>query len=69
MGIVQFIGVLLLVWLGFNLWRKLTNPPSRSGLPPSTHKMLSCCVCQTHIPENEAILKNGQVFCSKKCLG
>ena len=68
MGIVKLIIIILVVWLGFSLWRKFRQPPSSGVAQPSASKMLSCSVCKTHIPENEAIIQNGDVFCSKQCL-
>ncbi|MBC8494242.1 MAG: hypothetical protein ISR74_07390 [Candidatus Thioglobus sp.] len=69
MGIVKLIIVVLVVWLGFSVWRKLRQPKNNNVPQPSSTKMVSCSVCKTHVPENEAIIKDGQVFCSTKCLG
>jgi len=68
MGIVKLIVVVLVVWLGFVLFKKLRKPKSELSQESSNHKMLACSVCQTHIPENEAIIQNGKVFCSTKCM-
>jgi heat shock protein 5 len=32
------------------------------------NKMVACSVCNTHIPENEAIIQNGRIYCSKEHL-
>ena len=66
MGIFKLIFVGLLIWLGFIIFKKFRKPPSELSQKPSKHKMLACCVCKTHIPENEAIIQNGKIFCSKK---
>ncbi|HIM57702.1 MAG TPA: hypothetical protein EYJ00_00010 [Gammaproteobacteria bacterium] len=68
MGIVKLIIIVLVIWLGFSLFRKLRKPKDQIEQQPSTSKMLSCAVCKTHIPENEAIIQNGKVYCSKNCL-
>ncbi len=68
MGIIKLIIIVLIVWLGISLWRKLRKKSDNNLAKPSTSKMRSCHVCKTHIPENEDIIQNGQVFCSKKCL-
>ena len=69
MGIVKLIIIVLIIWLGFSIWRKLRQSKGNDLPQPSTRKMLSCNVCKMHIPENEAIIQNGKAFCSKKCLG
>ncbi|SMN15260.1 hypothetical protein CRYPA_1345 [uncultured Candidatus Thioglobus sp.] len=66
---IKLIIIFLIAWLGFSVWRKLRRPKSNDIPLPSTRKMLSCNVCKTHIPENEAIIQDGKAFCSKKCLG
>ncbi len=68
MGIVKLIIVALVVWLGFVLVKKFRKPPSNIATKSSANKMLACSVCKTHIPENEAIIQNGKVYCSKGCL-
>ncbi len=66
MGIFKLIVVVLVVWLGFVLFKKLRKPKSELSQKPSNNKMLACRVCKTHIPENEAIIHNGKVYCSKE---
>jgi uncharacterized protein len=68
MGIIKLIIIVLIVWLGISLWKQFRKKPDNNIPQPSTSKMLSCSVCKTHIPENEAILQNGKVYCSKGCL-
>lgn len=69
MGIVKLIIIVLIVWLGFSIWRKFRQVKNDDIPQPSTRKILSCSVCKMHIPESEAIVQNGKAFCSKKCLG
>lgn len=68
MGIIKLIIIVLIVWLGISVWRKLRKKTDNNLSQPSTSKMLSCSICKTHIPENEAILQDGKVYCSKDCL-
>ncbi len=68
MGIVKLIIIVLVIWLGFVLLKKFRKPADHTDQKPSTNKMLACSVCKTHIPENEAILQDGKVYCSKRCL-
>ncbi|SFV85483.1 hypothetical protein MNB_SUP05-SYMBIONT-4-1412 [hydrothermal vent metagenome] len=37
-------------------------------MQPSTDKMVACHACKMHIPENEAIMHDGRIYCSKECL-
>lgn len=68
MGIFKLIIVVLVVWLGFVLFKKLRKPANELSQKPSNSKMLACSVCKTHIPENEAIIQDAKVYCSKECL-
>ena len=59
--------VMLLVWIGFTLIKNKINPiESNKVSTDSGQKMIACAVCDTHIPESEAIIKNGKTYCSKE---
>ena len=66
MGIVKLIILAMVIFLGFSLFKKFRKPASRTDQQPSTNKMVACSVCKTHIPENEAIIHNDKVYCSKE---
>ena len=68
MGILKLIVVVLVVWLGFSLFKKIRKPSVKTDAKSSSSKMLACSVCKTHIPENEAIIQDGKVYCSKEHL-
>ncbi len=68
MGVTKLIFLALLVFAGFFLLKKFRKPRSTITQQPSTNKMLACSVCHTHIPENDAIIQNGKVYCSKEHL-
>jgi uncharacterized protein len=69
MGIIKIIIIVLLVWLGFSLIKKFRKPiEGQDTIASNSSKMLACSVCKTHIPENEAIVQNGKVYCSKEHL-
>ena len=58
---------MLLGCAGFTLFIKYLNPTlNRTVKTDSGEKMVSCSVCDTHIPESDAIIKNGKTFCSKE---
>jgi uncharacterized protein len=64
---MSYILALLLGWVGFSLFRKFMSKDSVSSANNKTgQKMLACSVCETYIPEQDAIIKNGKIFCSKE---
>ena len=66
---IQLVLVMLLVWVGFVLFKKMRQPTaSKSSDNTPGEKMIACSVCDTHVPESEAILKDGKIYCSKDCL-
>ena len=59
--------VMLLGWIGFTLIKNKINPTESIKVSSdSGQKMVACSVCDTHIPESEAIIKNGKTYCSKE---
>ncbi|SFV88576.1 hypothetical protein MNB_SUP05-SYMBIONT-5-851 [hydrothermal vent metagenome] len=67
MGFIKLIIIALLVFVGFYLFKKL-RASSTTAEQLSADKMVACSTCKTHIPENEAIMQNGKIYCSKECL-
>jgi len=66
-SLIKLILVMLLGWIGFTLFKKIINPTESNKLSSdSGQKMVACTVCDTHIPESEAIIKNGKTYCSKE---
>ena len=64
---IKLILVLLLGWVGFSLFKRFMNPDSaKSAKTEAGQKMLACSVCDTHVPESEAIVVDGKIFCSKE---
>ena len=64
---IKLILVMLLGWIGFTLFKKFINPTkSKKVGSDSGQKMVACSVCDTHIPESEAIIINGKTYCSKE---
>ena len=63
---IKLILVMLLGWIGFTLFKIFINPTERNKISSdSRQKMVACSICDTHIPESEAIIKNGKTYCSK----
>ena len=64
---IKLILVMLLGWIGFTLFKKFINPTESNKVSSNSgQKMVACAVCDTHIPESEAIIKNGKIYCSKE---
>ena len=64
---MSYVLALLLGWVGFALIKKfMSQVPASSSKKKTGQKMLACSVCETYIPEQDAIIKNGKIFCSKE---
>jgi len=65
--LIKLILVLLLGWIGIILFKKFINPIEGNQVnSDSGQKMVACEVCDTHIPESEAIIRNDKTYCSKE---
>lgn len=66
------LGVLFIIYIAFfkksnrveNTSRKKTKKPVSKG-----DVMIECEECETFVSEDEAIIKDGKFYCSKKCAG
>ena len=66
-SLIKLILVMLLGWIGFTLFKKIITPTKSNKVSSdSGQKMVACSVCDTHIPESEAIMKNSKMYCSKE---
>ena len=66
-SLIKLILVMLLGWIGFTLFKKIINPTESNKVSSdSEQKIVACAVCDTHIPESEAIIQNGKTYCSKE---
>ena len=66
-SLIKLILVMLLGWIGFTLFKKIINPTKSNKVSSNSgQKIVACAVCDTHIPESEAIIKNGKTYCSKE---
>jgi len=65
--LIKLILVMLLGWIGFTLIKNKINPTESIKVSSNSgQKMVACVVCDTHIPESEAIIKNDKTYCSKE---
>ncbi|KAA0439229.1 MAG: hypothetical protein FXV79_01110 [Candidatus Thioglobus sp.] len=67
MGFIKLIIYALPIFVAFYLFKKFSK---RGALKTqaSSSKMVECSACATHIPENEALIQNGKIYCCKDCL-
>lgn len=66
--IALFVAVLFLIYIFFFKNSKkgeMNKKSSKKVLEGET--MVECKACSTFISHNEAIIKDGQFFCSKEC--
>lgn len=66
---MKYILVLLVVWVGYHLWRKgriadmkEQERPKPKATTPQT--MVMCAHCGTHLPSTEALQTSGAFYCS-----
>ena len=70
MGLFRLLILLAIAWLAYRLFRawqrSLQQPKAKSR--PQVENVVRCHTCQLHIPETEAIEKNGRYYCSQQHL-
>ncbi len=72
MNLIRLLVIALIVYLViqiFKRWAANKNTQTNSAQKnQEEQKMVPCDVCQLHIPENEALQRDGKFFCSQKHL-
>ena len=66
MGRILFIVVLLILSFAIikTIKRRLGKPTSRKTITKKERSVVKCIHCGIHVPENEAIKQDKNVFCS-----
>ena len=67
MSLIRLIVIALIIYLLiqiFKRWAANKNSASSEQQQSST-TMVQCKTCQLHIPENEALQKDGEYYCSQ----
>ena len=70
MALIRFIIIALIIYLViviFKRWSANKNSATPGHERQSTN-MVQCKTCKLHLPENEALQKNGEYYCSKEHL-
>ncbi len=70
MGLFRLLAILFVAWLIYALIKRYVAQKqirTRKKTPKnrSVEKMVRCQTCQLHIPEQEAICKDGRYYCSQ----
>ena len=67
MNLIRLIVIALIIYLVFHMFKRWAQNKN-SASPEKQEKlknMVQCEVCQLHIPENEALQRDGHYFCSQ----
>jgi len=65
MKILLLVIPALLVWWILRLLRSSSAPADRQTRPP-VENMVACEKCGLHVPEKEAIVREGKNYCSEE---
>lgn len=74
---IRLIFLLLLSYLAFKLWKRVMEVLPKGKNPEQKVKdnnsqtltpLRSCPACGTYFQEHQGVEKDGQLYCSQKCL-
>jgi len=69
MNLVRLIIIALAIWIAFRIWQNYrTTTKKRPPKPKAIPDMVACTICKMHVPENEALHKDGKFYCSQQHL-
>jgi len=70
MGFGRLLTILILIGLGYLLYKRFIAAPksSQKSVKKDVEKTVRCAHCQLHIPINEAVSRNGRYYCSQQHL-
>lgn len=71
MNLIRLIVIALIIYLViqiFKRWAANKRSTPSSSQQNNDNKMVKCETCHLHIPESDALQKNGQFFCSQEHL-
>jgi len=70
MNLIRLIVIALIIYLLVQIFKRwAANKNSKSSeKQDSLKQMVQCEVCQLHIPEEEALQRDGKFYCSQKHL-
>lgn len=72
MSLIRLIVIALIIYLLLRIYKRwAANKNIHSKKEDRSIKeniMVRCSICQLHVPQNEALEKNGEFYCSQKHL-
>lgn len=68
MNLIRLIVIALIIYLVLRIFKNWSANKKSTISKPEETKMVRCKVCQLHIPENEALQKAGEFYCSQEHL-
>jgi len=70
MNLIRLIVIALIIYLVLRIFKRwAANKNQLSSQQQDKHKkMISCEICQLHIPEDEALQRDGKFYCSQSHL-
>ena len=68
MGLPRLILLGIMIGLGMWLWRRFNSRSAPPAKPAVSQSMVRCAHCHLHLPEDRAIQKNQQWYCSAEHL-
>ncbi|MDH5259470.1 MAG: metallothionein [Gammaproteobacteria bacterium] len=68
MSLIRLLVIALIVYLVIQIFKRWMANKSNTPLENQEEKMVACDICQLHIPENEALQKDGKYYCSQEHL-
>lgn len=68
MGLSRFILLAIIIGGGMWLWRRFKSRPINQTANTGTKTMVRCAHCHVHLPQDRAIKKNQQWYCSTEHL-
>ena len=68
MNLIRLIILALVIWLIYRMVRQMLAKPraKKPSRPQVGTDMVRCAHCGIHIPDNEALYRDGQPYCSEE---
>ncbi len=69
MNLIRLLVIGLIIYLVLRIFKRWAANKNQKKQTKVEHiKMVRCKVCQLHLPENDALQKNGDFYCSQEHL-
>ena len=68
MNLIRLIVIALIIYLVLQIFKRWAANKNSTTSTLEATKMVRCKICQLHIPENEALQRGGEFYCSQEHL-